>query len=344
MDWKKTLISSDTSIHRAMEVIDKASFRVALVVDKNKVLQGVVTDGDIRRAILKRIDIAKPVSLIMNKKPTFVYEGDTEEHILGILHTKQIIQMPIVDEKHRVVGLETVDTLASKKQQRMDVVLMAGGFGKRLYPLTQDTPKPMLKVGNKPILEVILQNFIDSGFKNFFISVHFKPEVIKKHFGDGKKFGVNIKYIDEKTPHGTAGALSLLPKNISENFIVMNADIMTRVNLGHLVNFHNQHESLATMCVREYQHTVPFGVVEIEDYEIKSIKEKPTQSFFVSAGIYVLNKKIIPQIPKSKYFDMPSLFDKLIKAKKPVTAFPIHEYWLDVGSPESYEYAQRSSE
>lgn len=340
-DWKKILVSPDTTIKRAMELIDETGSRVALVVDKNQKLLGSVTDGDIRRAFLKQYNISDSVQLIMNENPTTALINDSTKHIYTLMQTKCLFVIPILDESDIVVGIETIDTLTNQKRKNIDVVLMAGGFGKRLYPLTQDCPKPLLRVGSKPLLENIIENFILQGFNNFYISTYYKSEAIQDYFQDGSKWGCGIKYILEEQPLGTAGALSLLPKEISSEFIVMNGDIITNINFDHLCHFHRENKGVATMCIREYVNTLPYGVVDVSYPHIDAIHEKPSHKHFVNAGIYLLNNEVLREVQYETYLDMPSLFQKLIEKKYSLLAFPIHEYWLDIGRHEDYERAQQ---
>ena len=219
---------------------------------------------------------------------------------------------------------------------------MAGGFGTRLHPLTEKTPKPLLKIGDRPILETILEQFIDYGFHDFYISTHFKSELIKDYFKDGGLYGVNIHYIYEDVPLGTAGSLGLLPSSISDlPIIVMNGDILTKVNFEHLLDFHNSNKSDATVCVREYDFKVPYGVIETTNgCSIKSINEKPIHKFFVNAGIYVINKDLIDKIDGKRYLDMTDFLEGVINYNK-VNAFPVHEYWLDIGHISEYKRANK---
>jgi NDP-sugar pyrophosphorylase family protein len=218
---------------------------------------------------------------------------------------------------------------------------MAGGFGTRLYPLTKNTPKPLLKVGNKPLLEIIIEQFISCGFHNFYVSTHFKSEQIRDYFKDGKSYNVSIKYVHEDVPMGTAGSLGLLPNNLTNlPIIVMNGDLLTRVDFKNLLDFHSKHNSKATMCVREYDFEVPYGVVEVDNYSVKDIKEKPVHSFFVNAGIYVLNRSLIDKVDGKSYLDMTDFLEKELN-NGGVNAFPVHEYWLDIGQIDEYERANR---
>jgi NDP-sugar pyrophosphorylase family protein len=216
---------------------------------------------------------------------------------------------------------------------------MAGGLGTRLGELTRDCPKPLLRVGNKPVLETILENCIEYAFKRFYISVNYKADMLKDYFGDGSRWGVDIRYIEEKKRLGTAGALGLLPEDPTVPLLVMNADVLTKINFKHLLEFHEEHRSVATMCVREYEFQVPYGVVKIDNHRLLDILEKPVHQFFVNAGIYVLNPEAVSMVPKNTYFDMPALFEKLLQDQAETAAFPVREYWLDIGRKDDLERA-----
>jgi len=284
------------------------------------------------------------VKLVMNKHPMKATTSFSREKILSEMSNNGVIHMPIVDSNGRVCDLETLQHLVESPRHDNPVFLMAGGFGTRLYPLTKNTPKPLLKVGNKPILETIINQFIYYGFHNFYISTHFKSEQIRDFFKNGDKYGVTIKYIHEDVPLGTAGSLGLLPKNIPNlPVIIMNGDLLTKVDFKNLLDFHNGNSANITMCVREYDFQVPYGVVDIKNHNIKNIEEKPVHSFFVNAGIYVLDKKIISKVSGESYLDMTD-FLKTELDKGRVNAFPIHEYWIDIGIMEEYEVAHKNYE
>jgi NDP-sugar pyrophosphorylase family protein len=267
----------------------------------------------------------------MNSTPKTASVGETREAVLARMRQLSIRHLPIVDKDGALIELETLDDILLPAKLQNEVVIMAGGLGTRLAPLTNDCPKPMLTVGGRPILETVLANLIEYGFQNFSISVNYKAEVITDHFGDGSKWGVRINYLRETKPLGTAGALSLLGKISDLPVILTNGDILTKVNFKHLMDFHLSQSSEATMCVREYQHQVPYGVVRVDDYHIMEILEKPTQTFFVNAGIYVLNPAILELLPAGERMDMPDLFKKALELSRPHAVFPIREYWIDVG-------------
>lgn len=337
--WKETLVLLDTSIKEAIQVLDKSAKQIVLVVDGSNVLAGTITDGDIRRGILKGLSLDEPVQKIMNPEPTVARADESRDVILAKMKRKGLHHIPLVDDARCVVGLETLDEIIQSGRKENVVVLMAGGLGSRLRPLTDGIPKPMLKVGSKPLLETILENFIEYGFNRFYISVNYMAEIVESYFGDGSRWGVEIRYLHEDQRLGTAGALSLLPEKLSAPLFVMNGDLLTKVNFSQLLDFHSSHHAQATMCVREYDFQVPYGVVKIDDHRITGIDEKPVQRFFVNAGIYVLDPNVLEMISPHTYFDMPTLFEKLIEQRRETSAFPIREYWLDIGHLADYDRA-----
>jgi dTDP-glucose pyrophosphorylase len=342
MSWDKVLIPPGASIHDAIEAIDRGSLQICLVVDTERRLLGTVTDGDIRRAILAGMDMGAPAEGIMYRTPHVGREGDAKETLLARMAAEMIRQIPLLDAEGRVVGLAYIEDLLSPPKARENwVVLMAGGRGTRLRPLTESAPKPLLTVGDKPLLETILESFIEQNFKRFYMAVHYRADMIRDHFGDGSKWDAEILYIEEEKRLGTAGALRLIPERPQSPMIIMNGDLLTRINFQHLLDYHRQHASKATMCVRAYDFRVPFGVVQIEDNRIKGIDEKPLHSFFVNAGIYVLEPEVIDRIPEGQPYDMTTLFEDIIKSEDTTAVFPIHEYWLDVGRMDDLDQANK---
>jgi dTDP-glucose pyrophosphorylase len=338
--FENLLINNNSTIKEALKIIDSGAMRIALVVDSENKLLGTLSDGDIRRGLLKNLSLDDTIENLYSKNPTIASTNDSNERIIQKAISKQVYQIPIVDDECRLIDIVNLATLLNITKKRNRVILMAGGLGTRLRPLTQDIPKPLLKVGNKPILETIIKNFANYGFVNITISLNYKGEMIKDYFGDGSNFGVNIDYVEENMRLGTAGALSLIENKPNEPFFVMNADLLTDVNFSHLLDFHSFSNSDATMCVREYEYQVPYGVIEVQESNVTSIVEKPIQKFFVNAGIYVLSPKVFDYIPKNEFYDMPTLFNTFIEKEKKVISFPIHEYWLDIGRMSDFEQAQ----
>jgi NDP-sugar pyrophosphorylase family protein len=255
------------------------------------------------------------------------------------MRQRRLHQIPVLDATWRVVGLEVLDDLLKPQPKTNPVVLMAGGLGSRLRPLTDECPKPLLRVGTKPILETILEAFIEHGFNRFYVSVNYKAEMIEAYFGDGSRWGATIEYLREKERLGTAGALSLLPEPPVEPVFVMNGDLLTRLNFAHLLDFHTAHGSVATMCVREYEMQVPYGVIKTRSHRILDIHEKPTERYLVNAGVYVLQPDALALIPRDRSFDMPDLFKRLMDRGGDTAVFPIREYWMDIGQMDDFHRA-----
>lgn len=339
-DWKNILIKPDQPIRDALQLIDSESLRIALVVDDELRLLGVVTDGDVRRGLLKNLSITSPVNMVMNTKPLTAKLGTARKELVKFMEKEQLLAIPLMEDG-KVAGLETLQRVGQYSKYQNPVFLMAGGFGTRLRPLTDNCPKPLLKVGDKPILEIVLNSFIKAGFVNFYISTHYLPEMIREHFGDGSKWNVKISYVYEELPLGTGGALGLLPADTPDlPLILINGDVLTNVDFERVLEFHNKHQAAATMCVRDYEYQVPFGVINGDGNKIISMVEKPVQRFFVNAGIYVISPEIRYSVQKNTRIDMPTLLEQFIAQNHNVMMFPIHEYWLDIGRIEDYNRAQ----
>jgi dTDP-glucose pyrophosphorylase len=314
----------------ALRRIDEGNLQLAVVERDGKIV-GTVTDGDVRRALLNGVGLDTPVNQVMNRNPVVAPAGISNAAALTLMRRRSIHQLPIVDDHGKVLEIKLIDDLAAASQADHWVVLMAGGLGSRLRPLTDDLPKPLIKVGNKPILETVLNGFIKSGFGKFFISVNYKADMIRKYFGDGSAWGIEIDYLVESDRLGTAGALSLIPERPTRPFFVMNGDLLTTVNFEQMLKYHLEHQAFSTICVREHAVTVPFGVVDFEDHRILGIREKPTQKFFVNAGVYLLDPEVLDYIEATEAVDMPTLIERTIERGKRSVAFPLREYWIDVG-------------
>ena len=338
-DIQNIKLSKNASIEEALKVIGDGAMQIALVVDNSDKLIGTLTDGDIRRGLLKGLDLKSSIESITFKTPTIAKESDTKEMILKLAISKKLNHIPIIDESGKVIGIQEISQLVMPNEKKNKVILMVGGLGERLGSLTKDTPKPMLKVGNKSILETIVENFKVYGYTNIVMCLNYKSEIIQNYFGNGSEFGVNIEYIVEEKRMGTAGALSLLKDNSKQPFFVMNGDLLTNVNFEKVHEFYLLNNAQALMCVREYESQVPYGVINIENTKIVSVEEKPTQKFFVNAGIYMLNPEVLKYIPKNEFYNMTTLFEKLIDKDKNIISFPVDGYWLDIGRFEEYKKA-----
>ena len=335
------LLSPDDSLLRAIKAIDDGNVQIALVVNHNGFLIGTVTDGDVRRALLHGGNFDAPVESIMNKKFFSLPESATNKDALALMRRETLHQIPALDEAGKVIKLFLLEDLITANNRPNSVVIMAGGEGKRLRPLTNECPKPMLRVGEKPLLEIIIEQCIEAGLQNFYLAVNYLKEQIKSYFADGSRWNIQINYLEEISPLGTAGALSLLPEIPREPLLVLNGDVLTRINFESLLRFHQDHNAAATLCVREHSTQIPYGVVETSELNVLRIDEKPFLSHYVNAGIYLLDPTLIRLAIPNEYLDMPNLLQLAMESNERVLAFPIHEYWLDVGHPGTLDKAFR---
>ena len=338
--WRNATAASNSSIRDVVHIIDREALRAAFIIDTSDSLMGVVTDGDVRRAILRNVSFDSCVSNIMQTKPITCSPNHSSLTIKRMMEQNKLLHMPIVDNG-RLVDVILMDDFQTTTSLDNPVFIMAGGFGTRLRPLTDNCPKPMLEIGGKPILESIIERFIEFGFHKFYISLHYKSDMITSYFRDGKSLGISIEYVREENPLGTAGALGLLPDNTSTlPMIVINGDILTQVDFRKLLEYHQSKKFIATMCVRQYEYQVPYGVIETDGTTITSIEEKPSYNFFVNSGIYVLEQDLLKTVTKHQSLDMPELLDSQMKLGKSVGMYPLHEYWLDIGKMQDFERAQ----
>lgn len=333
-------VGLSATIRGAMAAIDKGARQIALVTDAEGRLLATITDGDIRRGLLRGVALDSPILEVMHTGFSFVTEAEGREVALRLMRVRGLRQMPIVDDAGRLIDLALADEAAGMVRRDTRVVLMAGGLGTRLRPLTETVPKPMLPVGGKPILELILRTFTEQGFHDFTIALNYKGEMIRDYFGDGRDFNARIDYLEENKRMGTAGALSLLKDRPESPFIVMNGDLLTTFPFEALVQFHHETDAVATMCAREYSMQVPYGVIEMEGTKLRGIVEKPTHSYYVNAGIYVLSPEALDYVEPDNWLDMPTLFERLISDAKTASVFPLPEYWIDIGRMEDLERAR----
>ncbi len=337
--WENILIRPNNTIRDALLNIDANGMQIVLVVDESRKLLGTLSDGDIRRGLLKGLSLSDTVEKVMFINPRFARKGESMESILSLMRKLKLQQLPIVDDSNRVVGMEFLSEYLLPSARENWVILMAGGLGTRMGDLTRTTPKPMLNVGDRPLLETILKNFLEQGFQNFYISVHYKAEVIESHFGEGERFGARIRYLREDKRLGTAGALSLLPELPSEPVIVANGDLLANIDYLQMLSMHVDNDSAATMGVSEYEFQIPYGVVREVDGRVQSIDEKPIHRSLVSAGVYVLSPETLSLVPKDTFFDMPNLFDLMISRKMKAGTYKVRDYWLDIGRQPDYQKA-----
>lgn len=333
-------VSLDATVREAMAAIDRGARQIALVLDASGRMVGTVTDGDVRRALLRGLALDAPLGGVMRADFTAVRVDDGIAAARHMMQALKLHQVPIIDAEGRPVEIAHVDDFSGLTRRETQVVIMAGGLGTRLRPLTETVPKPMLSIGGRPILEKIIDNFVTQGFYRFTIALNYKGEMIREHFGDGARIGARIDYVEEDKRMGTAGALSLLSSRPETPFLVMNGDLLTTLQFDALLRFHAETNALATMCAREYSLQVPYGVIEIAETQLRSIVEKPIHTHLVNAGIYVLSPEALDHVVPDEWLDMPTLFGRAIEKGQTASVFPIQEYWIDIGRLEDLESAR----
>lgn len=343
IDASSIVLGEHASIMDAIATIDKTDARIALIVDKTGKLIGSVTDGDVRRGLLRGETVQSPVKNIMHNSPHALPVNTPRERILGMMESAGIRQIPLLTETGNIAGIVTYEELLGfiHAPRPNPVIIMAGGKGKRLLPITTDIPKPMVTVGNKPILEWIIKRFQHQGFQEFHLAVNYLGHMIEQYFGDGERFSCNINYIREKEFLGTAGALSLLSGTPKHPLVVTNGDILASVDFGDVVDFHTSSGAMATVCARAHQVEVPYGVLQVKDGLLASIIEKPVYEDLISAGMYVLAPEVLASIPKGTSTDMPTVLTNLIKNKCKVAVYTLHEEWMDIGRHDDLEQAKK---
>ncbi len=331
--WRQTILPITVNIKEAIKVLDSVALKILLITNEKNVFLGTVTDGDIRRGLLRGLNLESPIKEIVNQKSLTVPPGLNQEMVLQIMTSNKIQQIPILNEQGVVVGLHLWDELKTYKELSNIMIIMAGGKGERLHPQTLNCPKPLLPFNGKPILEHIILRAKKHGLNHFILAIHYLGHMIEDYFGNGEKFGVKIEYLRENLPLGTAGALSLLEIKPEETFIVTNGDIVTNIDYTQFINFHLENKANATMAVRNYEWQNPFGEVKTKGIEIIEFEEKPVYRSYINAGVYALESSTLSLLENSKHCDMPTFINRIKGATNRVIAFPIYESWNDIGSP-----------
>lgn len=337
-------VTEDNTIRETIETIDRVGKGIALVIDNDERLLGVVTDGDIRRTILKGVVLGKPVKEIMNSSFTFVTKGYSSILVENLFRVKRIRHIPVLDNNMRVIDVIFHNDVINKPVKNNYALIMAGGMGVRLRPLTHDTPKPMLKVGARPILETIIEQLKSYGYLNILLSVNYKADIIENYFQDGTNFGVNISYIKEEEPLGTGGPIKLAQKYLDKPFFVINGDLLTKLSFENFMEYHLKNENQITIGTRKYDLQIPYGVVELKEEKVVNLYEKPVNSYFVNGGIYCLNQEVIDYIPSGQFYNITDLIENILRNKGLVGSFPIREYWMDIGQMNDYQQANNDYE
>lgn len=339
-------MAPDGPIRQAITCINQNAKGIVLVTDEERRLLGTISDGDVRRAVLAGESLDTPVSELLARKagspypePVTALAGTERAVLLRLMQERVVRQVPLLDGDKHVVDLVTLDELLPGPAVPLQAVIMAGGFGTRLYPLTEELPKPMLPVGDRPLMELIVEQLRQAGIRRVNVTTHYMAEKIVEHFGDGHDFGVELSYVAEDRPLGTAGALGLMQAP-QEPLLVINGDILTQVDFRAMLVYHQEQKAELTVAVRKYDLNVPYGVVESDGAFVRGLVEKPVLSFFVNAGIYLLEPSVHQCIPNGQRFDMTDLIQRLLEEGRTVASFPVMEYWLDIGQPVDYERAQ----
>lgn len=338
--WRSALLAESATVKDAISCLDRTAMQVVIVVDDDERLVGTLTDGDIRRGLLRGLELSSHVAGIIHRNPVVVPPQWGRDTVLQLMQANKIRQMPVVDENGLVVGLHLWDELLAPPRLPNTMVIMAGGRGQRLMPHTENCPKPMLPVGGKPMLEHIIERAAGEGFCHFILSLHYLGHMIEEHFGNGRAWNVEIEYLREERQLGTAGALSLLVRRPEVPFLVANGDVLTDIRYGELLHFHRHHRAAATMAVRQHEWHHPFGVVKTQGVEIVGFEEKPVLRSHINAGIYVLDPAALDHLEIGQPCDMPTLFERLQRSEQRVIAYPMHEPWLDVGRPDDLKRAR----
>jgi dTDP-glucose pyrophosphorylase len=340
--WRKALLSSDATIRDAIRNLDETALRIVLAVSSDGTLLGTLTDGDIRRGLLRGLDLGSPIDPIINRDPLVVPGHLGRELVLQLMRANKVQQLPVVDAARRVVGLHLWDALSTPGVRPNLMVIMAGGQGTRLRPHTESCPKPLLPVGGRPMLEHIIERAKAEGFQRFVLAIHYLGQMIENHFSNGSRWQVEIDYLREQSPLGTVGALALLTPRPDAPFLVSNGDVLTDIRYGELLDFHCRHGAAATMAVRQHEWQHPFGVVHTNGVDIVGFEEKPVSRSHINAGIYVLEPHALEALVPGEQCDMPMLFSRLQQRSARTIVYPMHEPWLDVGRPDDYTSAEDS--
>ncbi len=339
---QKPFISQKTTIIDTLKVIDDTAMEIALVIDDDAKLLGTVTDGDIRRGIIRGADLHSPIEALMNRNPIVAGHNTPDDELLFIMTNRSIKHLPIIDGQKHVIRLVQLKDLIARKPRKNSAVIMAGGLGSRLGELTRETPKPLLPVGGRPVLALIVEQLRRHGIENIFVSVNYKSEMIKAHFAENPVSGVNLSFLEEHCFLGTAGSLSLIEESQQHPIIVMNGDILSPVNFANLLQMHASAAKPMTVCTRQFSFQIPYGVLQMRGEELIDIEEKPSHSIFINAGIYVIDPAVLSLIEKGKCLDMPDLIKMVKQSMGGVGCYPVSEFWLDIGTPSDYSKARNS--
>jgi dTDP-glucose pyrophosphorylase len=337
--WRRAILPVEATIEQAIRNLDQVGIKIVLVVNESNELEGTISDGDIRRGLLKSLDLKSNIKSVIHRNALVVPPEIGRDMVMQLMVANKIQQIPVVDEHQHIVGLHLWDEITTQPKRDNIMVIMAGGMGTRLRPHTENCPKPLLAVAGKPMLEHIVERAKLEGFSHFVLAIHYLGHMIEDYFGNGDKLGVSIDYLREDAPLGTAGALGLLNPHPESPFVVTNGDVITDIHYGELLDFHIRHNAAATMAVRVHEWQHPFGVVQTQGADIVGFEEKPVARSHINAGVYVLEPDALDVLSAGEHCDMPTLFERLQEKAERTVAYPMHEPWLDVGRPDDLQYA-----
>lgn len=341
--WRQAILPTNTTIGQAIRNLDQIAIKIILVTNETGMLEGTISDGDIRRGLLKGLNLNSPITSVIHRNALVVPPELAREQVMQLMVANKIQQIPVVNEQHHVVGLHLWDEITTPPTRSNLMVIMAGGMGTRLRPHTENCPKPLLPIAGKPMMEHIIDRAKLEGFNHFVLAIHYLGHMIEAHFGNGEHLGVKIDYLREDSPLGTAGALGLLSPLPNAPFVVTNGDVITDIRYGELLDFHTRHGATATMAVRVFEWQHPFGVVQTQGVEIVGFEEKPIARSHINAGVYALDPSALSVLTADEHCDMPTLFERLQTQGKLTVAYPMHEPWLDVGRPDDLKQANNNT-
>jgi dTDP-glucose pyrophosphorylase len=342
--WRKAILPVNATIEQAIRNLDQIAIKIVLVRNEKGTLEGTISDGDIRRGLLKGLNFNSLIESVINRNALVVPPDMGREMVIQLMAANKIHQIPVVDEQHHVIGLHLWDEITTSPVRPNLMIIMAGGLGSRLRPYTENCPKPMLPLAGKPMLAHIIERAKLEGFSHFVLAIHYLGHMIEDHFGNGERLGVQIDYLREESPLGTAGALGLLNPRPEAAFVVTNGDVITDIRYGELLDFHIRHDADATMAVRVHEWQHPFGVVQTNGVEIVGFEEKPVARSHINAGVYAFEPHALNVLSAEAHCDMPTLFERLQAKARRTVAYPMYEPWLDVGRPDDLNRANAEND
>lgn len=341
-DVRKAYVAPTQTIREIAKIISQAGGRIVLVVNADEQLQGVITDSDLRKAVVNGVDMDQPAKTIMVRHPVVADPNDSREDVLSLMREHNIYEIPRVNAAGKVLGIEFFHQLDQDQINDANVLVMAGGLGKRLHPLTLDVPKPMLPVRGVPMLERIVRSFVNEGFRQFYVSLCYRSDDFIEYFDRLNDDRMIIKWLIEEEPLGTAGSIAMIPSDDRrKDLIVSNADLDSDISYQSVLRYHREHQADVTIACKRYAYQIPFGVIDHKDGHVQSIDEKPEYVKYINGGLYVLSPSVYAHHVEPKQLDMPQVINQALGKAKKVMMYPLHEYWRDIGQIKEYHQANQ---